>query len=70
MSTTTDAPLKDGVYKSDVAVYFVKDERIIMKNKGGWHKTTKNFMFGDWKHDLTEGMINEFDNVYDKIPKW
>ena len=62
--------MKDGIYKSDNAVYFVLDNKILMRHSTGIYKTTKNFMQGDWKKDLQPEMIKEFDVVYHEAEQW
>ena len=51
--------MKDGIYKSKsgidghtVSIYFVHNEKILMKVLGSMYKTTKHFMFGDYKSPL------------------
>ncbi len=41
--------MKDGIYKSDNAIYFVLDNKILMRLMGEMYKTTKSFMQGGWK---------------------
>ena len=43
--------MKDGIYKSNDAIYFVLNEKILMKMMGNMYKTTKHFMFGDYVDD-------------------
>ena len=62
--------MKDGIYKSNDAVYFVLNEKILMKILGSMYKTTKHFMFGDWKQELQPEMEEQFDEVYNKVKQW
>ena len=62
--------MRDGIYKSDNAIYFVLDNKILMKLMGEMYKTTKSFMQGDWKEDLQSGMIEQFDEVYNEVKQW
>ncbi len=62
--------MKNGIYKSDNAIYFVLDNKVLMRTMGEMYKTTKNFMQGDWKEDLKPGMIEQFDEVYNKCKNW
>ena len=62
--------MKDGIYKSNDAVYFVLNEKILMKMLGNMYKTTKHFNFGDWKEDLNPEMVEQFDEVYNKVKQW
>ena len=62
--------MKDGIYKSDNAVYFVLDNKILMRLMGEMYKTTKSFMQGDWKKDLQPGMVEQFDEVYNEAKQW
>tara|TARA_R100001082_G_scaffold110125_1_gene89060 strand:+ start:851 stop:1039 length:189 start_codon:yes stop_codon:yes gene_type:complete len=62
--------MKDGIYKSDNAIYFVLDNKILMRLMGEMYKTTKSFIQGDWKENLQPGMVEQFDEVYDKAKQW
>ena len=62
--------MKDGIYKSDNAVYFVLDNKILMRLMGEMYTTTKGFMQGDWKEDLRPEMVEKFDEVYNKCKNW
>ena len=63
--------MKDGIYKSGVALYLVKDKKIAVQISGSWYKTNSGFMVGaEWKEDLPAETIAEFDSVYDKLPNW
>ena len=44
--------MKNGIYKSDNATYYVLDGKILMNLMGEMYKTTKNFMQGDYKKEL------------------
>ena len=41
--------MKDGIYKSADAIYFVLNEKVLMKILGSVYKTTKHFNFAAWK---------------------
>jgi len=63
--------MEDGVYKSKLAVYFVKDNKVIMRMDGGFYKTTENFMIGATReHDLTPGMDSIFGKTYSQLKSW
>ena len=62
--------MKDGIYKSNNAIYFVLNEKILMKILGSMYKTNKHFNFGDWKQELQPEMIKEFDIVYNEAKQW
>ena len=62
--------MKDGIYKSDNATYFVLNNKILMRLMGEMYKTTKGFMQGDWKEDLQPGMVEQFDEVYNEVKQW
>ena len=62
--------MKDGIYKSNDAIYFVLNEKILMKILGSMYKTTKHFNFGDWQEDLKPEMIEQFDEVYNEAKQW
>ena len=62
--------MKDGIYKSENAKYFIKDGKIIMSMSNGTYKTNKNFMQGTYKEPLKESMVKEFDSAYNKLKHW
>jgi len=62
--------MKDGIYRSDNATYYVLNEKILMRIMGEMYKTTKNFMQGDYVEELNQGMIDEFDSAYNKVKQW
>ena len=62
--------MKDGIYRSDNATYFVLDNKILMRLMGEMYTTTKSFMQGDWKEDLRPEMVEKFDKVYNKCKGW
>ena len=62
--------MKDGIYKSNDATYFVLNGKALMRIMGRMYKTTKHFMFGDWLQELQPGMIEDFDEVYNEAKKW
>ena len=41
-----------------------------MKLMGSVYKTTKHFVFGDWKQELESGMIEQFNEVYNEAKQW
>ena len=62
--------MKNGIYKSNDATYFVFNEKILMRMLGSMYKTNKMFLFGDWKYPLTDGMKEQFDEAYNKVKQW
>jgi hypothetical protein len=64
--------MKNGIYESDNAVYFVYNGKILMQLKGinDMYKTTANFMQGNYIEPLTYGMIDSFEKVYNKVKFW
>ena len=62
--------MKDGIYKSDNAVYYVLDKKILMKLMGEWYKTNENFMQGDYVKELSSGIKSEFSRVYNEVKNW
>ena len=62
--------MKNGIYRSDNATYFVLNEKILMRLMGEMYKTTKSFMQGDYVTELNQGMIDEFDGIYNKVKNW
>ena len=62
--------MKDGIYKSNDAIYFVLNEKILMKILGNVYKTTKHFNFGEYVEPLKPGMIEQFDEVYNECKNW
>ena len=41
-----------------------------MKLMGSIYKTTKHFVFGDWKQELQSEMVEQFDEVYNEAKQW
>tara|TARA_Y100000401_G_C8129897_1_gene129557 strand:- start:88 stop:276 length:189 start_codon:yes stop_codon:yes gene_type:complete len=62
--------MKNGIYKSNDATYFVLDGKVLMRIMGSMYKTTKHFMFGDYIQELQPGMIEQFDEVYNEVKQW
>ena len=62
--------MKDGIYKSNDAIYFVLNEKILMRILGSMYKTTKHFNFGEYQEPLKPGMIKQFNEVYNKVKQW
>ena len=65
--------MKDGIYYTPAnggTTYFVLNEKVLMKLMGSIYKTTKHFVFGEWKQELQPGMIEQFDEVYNKVKQW
>ena len=67
---TEDIKMKNGIYRSDNATYYVLNEKILMNLMGEMYKTTKSFMQGDYEKELCKEMIDEFDGVYNKVKEW
>lgn len=66
--------MKNGIYKGSEAIYFVKDNKVIMKLKGMLYKTSFKFLGnrldGKYKEPLEPGMMKNFENVYSQIKTW
>jgi len=62
--------MKDGIYKSPLAIYFVKAGKILAKIMGEYYKVTENFMSGTWQEDLSDSMNTSFDKAYESAPNW
>ena len=63
--------MKDGIYESDNARYFVQNGKVLMNLKGiGWFKTTKHFNFGKWVSELNSAMSVNFDTAYLTAKEW
>ena len=65
-----DTKMKNGIYRSDNATYYVLNEKILMNLMGEMYKTTKSFMQGDYEKELNQGMISEFDEIYNNVKNW
>ena len=62
---------KDGIYEGDYGItYFVKNNKILLTHLGQTYRSTKHFVFGNWKYKLRPEMYEEFDDVYNKVKKW
>ena len=65
--------MKDGIYYSKEnggTTWFVLDEKILMRMMGETYKTTKHFVFGEYKTPLQPQMIKYFDEVYNECKDW
>ena len=65
--------MKDGIYYSKAnggTTWFVLDEKILMRMMGETYKTTKHFVFGEYKTPLQPQMIKHFDEVYSNVKQW
>ena len=65
--------MKDGIYYTKAnggTTYFVLNEKVLMKLMGSVYKTTKHFVFADWKQELEPGMIKDFNEVYNEAKQW
>tara|TARA_R100001530_G_scaffold99226_1_gene68977 strand:- start:39 stop:227 length:189 start_codon:yes stop_codon:yes gene_type:complete len=62
--------MKNGIYRSVSATYYVLNEKILMTIMGEMYKTTKNFMQGNYEKELNQEMINEFDKAYNEAKSW
>ena len=62
---------KDGIYEGDYGItYFVKDNKILLTHLGQTYRSTKHFVFGNWKQDLRPAMVDQFDEIYNKVKQW
>ena len=62
---------KDGIYEGDYGItYFVKENKILLTHLGQTYRSTKHFVFGNWKYKLRPEMYEEFDDVYNKVKQW
>ena len=62
--------MKDGIYKSELATYYIKDNKILMHMKGQFYKTSESFMQGTYQEPLTEQQISQFDEAYEQVKYW
>ena len=65
--------MKDGIYYSKAnggTTWFVLNGKIIMRMMGETYKTTKHFVFGEYKTPLQPQMIKYFDEVYNECKDW
>ena len=62
---------KDGIYEGDYGItYFVKDNRILLTHLGQTYRSTRHFVFGNWQQDLQPKMVDQFDEIYNKVKQW
>ena len=62
---------KDGIYEGDYGItYFVKDNRILLTHLGSTYRSTKHFIFGNWRQNLPTNLVEQFDEVYNKVKQW
>jgi len=62
--------MKNGFYKSELATYYIKDNKIMMRMKGQFYKTNESFMQGTYMKPLTETQISQFDDAYKQCKQW
>lgn len=62
--------MKNGIYKSKLATYYIKDEKILMQMKGRFYKTSESFMQGTYREPLTDKQIKQFDEAYNQVSQW
>jgi hypothetical protein len=62
--------MKNGFYKSELATYYIKDNKIMMRMKGQFYKTSESFMQGTYMKPLTETQISQFDDAYEQCKQW
>ena len=65
--------MKDGIYYTPAnggTTYFVLNDKVLMKILGTVYKTTKHFVFGEWKQDLQPEMVEVFNETYNKVKQW
>ena len=62
---------RDGIYEGDYGItYFVKDNKILLTHLGQTYRSTKHFVFGNWREELQPEMVNQFNEVYNKSKSW
>ena len=62
--------MKDGIYKSNDAIYFVLNEKDLMKILGSMYMLRYIIIFGEYQEPLKPQMIESFDEVYNKVKQW
>ena len=67
----TNKTYKNGIYEGDYGIiYFVHDDKVLLKHLGTVYRSTKHFVFGNWREDLQPKMVEQFDEVYNKAKQW
>ena len=62
---------KDGIYEGDYGItYFVKDNKILLTHLGQTYRSTKHFVFGNWRQNLPKNLVDQFDEVYNNVKQW
>ena len=62
---------KNGIYDGDYGIkYFVKDCKILLTHLGITYRSSKHFVYGNWKQELQPIMIDQFDEIYNKVKQW
>ena len=62
---------KDGIYEGDYGItYFVKDNKILLTHLGQTYRSTKHFVFGNWRQNLPTNLVEQFDEVYNNVKQW
>ncbi len=65
-----EAVRENGVYKSELATYYIKDDKILMLIKGKFYKTSESFMQGVYREPLSEEQLSQFDEAYEQVKYW
>lgn len=69
LSMTED--IKDGIYRNDAGVFFVKDNLIIARIRGVCYKMSSRFWYGaKYETELTDKMRETFETAYQSAPNW
>ena len=62
---------KDGIYRGDYGItYFVLNNKVLLKHLGIIYKASPLFLYGNWAYPLTDAMVEQFDEVYNKAKQW
>ena len=61
---------ENGVYKSELATYYIKDNKILMLMKGRFYKTSESFMQGVYREPLNETQLSQFADAYKSVKQW
>ena len=62
---------KNGIYEGDYGIiYFVHDGKILLRHLGTTYRSTKHFVFGNWRQNLPTNLVDQFDEVYNSVKQW
>ena len=54
----------------DIAECFTNYGKILLTHLGITYRSSKHFVYGNWRQELQPIMIDQFDEIYNKVKQW